>query len=97
MTVRYAAASGLRTLDFGDECIVFNPLSWDAHLLNAAAAAILEVLAERPQDLHEVESLLGELLTESERSQAGVHARRALDELAQLGLVRRLDDEPAAR
>jgi hypothetical protein len=30
---RYRAASGIRMLDFGDEFIVFNPLSWDAHLL----------------------------------------------------------------
>lgn len=97
MTVRYASASGFQALDFGDEWIVFNPLSWDAHLLNTAAAAILELLAERPHSVAEVESVLGDLLTESERGSAAEHARRLLDELAQLGLVRQLHDDTASR
>jgi len=97
MTVRYAAASGSRALDFGDEWIVFNPLSWDAHLLNIAAAAVLDLVAEAPRSLPEVETFLGELLTESEQDHAGEHARRVLEELAQLGLVRRIHDDTIDR
>lgn len=88
MTVRYTAAEGIRVLDFGDESVVFNPLSWDAHLLNAAAAGILDLLGEGPRSASELEIILREVLLESERPQAALHAQRLLQELAQLGLVR---------
>jgi len=96
MTVRYAAADGIRVLDFGDESVVFNPLSWDAHLLNAAAAAVLDLLAQGPRSAGELEAFLREALLESERPQAAMHAQRLLQELAQLGLVRQLREEAFA-
>jgi PqqD family protein of HPr-rel-A system len=88
MTLRYAAVEGIRAFDFGDESIVFNPLSWDAHLLNAAAAAVLDLLAGGARTAGEVEDYLRDLLVDTERAEAASHARRLLDELAQLGLVR---------
>jgi PqqD family protein of HPr-rel-A system len=92
MTLRYAAVEGIRALDFGEECVVFNPLSWDAHLLNGAAAAVLELLTGGAQTEEEVAAYLAELLVESERSEALPHGQHLLHELAQLGLVRTVDD-----
>ena len=76
-------------LDFGDEWIVFNPLSWDAHLLNAAAAAVLEQLSAQPQTEAEVTDYLRDLMIDAERAHALAYARRLIGELTQLGLVRR--------
>lgn len=90
MTVRYAAVAGIRALDFGEECIVFNPLSWDAHLLNAAAAMVLDRLTEGAQTLAEVERYLGDLLVDVERVDAAAHAQRLVGELEHLGLVHAL-------
>lgn len=96
MTLRYAAVEGIRAFDFGAESIVFNPLSWDAHLLNAAAAAVLDLLASGAHTTDEVEEYLRELLVESDRADAAQHARRLLDELDQLGLVRPLAVDASA-
>ncbi|MCX8113647.1 MAG: HPr-rel-A system PqqD family peptide chaperone [Burkholderiaceae bacterium] len=83
-------------LDFGDEFVVFNPLSWDAHLLNAAAAAVLDLLAEAPHTETDVAAFLQETLLDSEREAAPEHARQLLEELIRLGLVRTVDEEPVA-
>lgn len=87
MTDRYAAVEGIRSFDFGDEWIVFNPLSWDAHLLNAAAAIVLELLGGEAQSEAEIAAYLGDLLVDEERTAAPEHARRLIGELVQLGLV----------
>lgn len=87
MTDRYAAVEGIRALDFGDEWIVFNPLSWDAHLLNAAAAIVLDLLGAEAQSEDEVAAYLHDVLVEDERAAASEHAHRLIGELVQLGLV----------
>ena len=79
---------------FDDEIVVFNPLSWDVHVLNAAAAAVYEFLLEGRASPAEIESLLAELLVEEERGAAGDYARRVIGDLKGFGLVS--DDEPAA-
>ena len=79
---------------FDDELVVFNPLSWDVHVLNPAAAAIYEFLVEGPASRPEVESLLGELLVEGERGAAAAHAETVIGDLKSLGLL--ADDEPGA-
>jgi PqqD family protein of HPr-rel-A system len=88
VTDRYVAADGIRALDFGDEWVVFNPLSWDAHLLNAAAASVLEWLGGAARSEQDVESYLRDVLVDAEVASAGRHARRLLDDLVHLGLVR---------
>jgi PqqD family protein of HPr-rel-A system len=88
MADQYAAAPGVRMLDFGDEWIVFNPLSWDAHLLNAAAAVVLEQLSAQAQTESEVADYLRDLVTDAERAHALTYARRLIGELMQLRLVR---------
>ena len=81
---------------FEDESVVFNPNSWDAHLLNTAAVAVLDELAQGPRTVSEVELLLSEALLESERADASVHAMRLLHEFEQLGLAFRLKEDALA-
>ncbi len=90
MPDRYAAVPGIRTLDFGEEWLILNPLSWDAHLLNAAAAIVLELLGAEPQTEADVADYLRDVLVDAEQAEAPAHARRLIDELVQLGLVRPL-------
>lgn len=96
MSARFVAADGIRVLNFEDESIVFNPTSWDAHLLNAAAAAVLESLADGPRSVGDVEALLSEALSKEEQIDASEHARRLLHEFEQLGLVHGLEEESIA-
>jgi PqqD family protein of HPr-rel-A system len=88
MSLRFAAMEALRLREFDDGVIVFDPASWDAHLLNPAAAAILEMCMARPSSLQDIEVFLAQALSEEERSSACDHAERLLGELAELGLVR---------
>lgn len=96
VSARFVAADDIRILQFGDEAVVFNPMSWDAHLLNAAAVAVLDLLAEGPRCIDDVVVFLRETLREAEQSDASEHARKLLHEFELLGLVRRLKDEPLA-
>jgi PqqD family protein of HPr-rel-A system len=96
LAARFVAAKGLRVLNFEDESVVFNPTSWDAHLLNASAAAVLDLLAQGPRSVADVEVLLTEALLEAEQSDATGHAQRLLHEFEQLGLVRQLKEESIA-
>lgn len=91
MADRYAAATGIRTLDFGEEWVVFNPLSWDAHLLNAAAAIVLDLLGAEAQTEAEIAAYLRDVLVDAEQAAAPAHAHRLIGELVQLGLVHRVD------
>ena len=79
---------------FDDELVVFNPLSWDVHVLNPAAAAVYEFLLEASAGRAEIESLLEELLVDSERGAAAEHAQSVIGDLKSLGLL--ADDEPGA-
>jgi PqqD family protein of HPr-rel-A system len=90
MNHRYVAIEGIRALDFDDEWVVFNPQSWDAHLLNPAAVVVLELLGSAAQSEQEIEAYLRDVLIEAEKSAAAQHARRLLDELVQLGLAQRI-------
>ena len=88
---------GLRIRRFGDEALVFNPLTWETHLLNGVAVRVLDALSADPRaedrlveevcgpegDPEEAESLRGEI-------------GRFLRELGSLGLaesVHGLEDE----
>jgi PqqD family protein of HPr-rel-A system len=93
---RFVASRGLRILDLGDEAVVFDDRSWDAHLLNAAASAVLDLLLQAPHSAREIEDFLREALRPEEQSEASGHARRLLAELASLGLVCRAGEDPGA-
>jgi PqqD family protein of HPr-rel-A system len=85
--VPYTAVDGLRIRELDGEAVVFEPVSWDAHLLNPAAVAVLELLIEAPRNEHQVAMFLHEALSPEERSRADEHAHRLLADLQSLGLV----------
>ncbi len=82
-----ATAGPLRSAELEDGLAVFNPVSWDTHLLNSAAAVVLRCIEEAPRTESEVVLLLEELLDEESRPQAVNHARAVLADLQRLGLI----------
>ena len=96
--MRFALApSATRLETVGRHLIVFDEASWDTHVLNAAAGAMLLSIAEAPRTVDELTALLEELLRESERPQAGAHARATLDQLHALGLIAPAGSPPGSR
>lgn len=78
-------------LRFDDEALVFNPASWETHLLNASAALVLDALVAGPRS---VEEIVGAVAAQVDaRGEAAVPAGFAeqvselLGQLASLGLV----------
>jgi PqqD family protein of HPr-rel-A system len=55
---RIARHPDLRILRFDDESLVFNPVLWHTHFLNAAGALILDCLDEAPATPRELEAAL---------------------------------------
>jgi PqqD family protein of HPr-rel-A system len=85
----YELAPAVRVVLLDDEAVVFNPFSWETHVLNAAAALVLERIVAGPCHASEVEALLAEALDPSERAQAASHAERLLHDLGSLRLIKR--------
>ena len=81
------APSATRLETVGRHLIVFDELSWDTHVLNEAAGALLLSMAEAPRTMREVAALLADLLTESERPRADAYAQATVEQLRSLGLV----------
>jgi PqqD family protein of HPr-rel-A system len=84
----FALKGPVRSVELDDGSAVFNPISWDTHLLNGAASAVLQFIEEAPRAEGEVVALLEELLDADSRPQAASHAAAVLEELQRLGLVR---------
>jgi len=84
---RYALSPGVRIQRLDDDAIVFNPFSWETHLLNPAAALVLEYAGSGDCTETGVVELLAEVLDDTERPHAGQHARQLLDELVNLRLL----------
>ena len=81
-------AADVEALRFRDGAIVFNPLSWDTHLLNESAFQILDALgrgASRPETL--VQRIVGDRLSQDDPRVAQVET--CLEEMESLGLVTR--------
>ena len=76
-----------RALRFDDETVVFNPLSWDTHILNAAAAAVFDYIADAPRSPQDIEAFLAEALASDQRDQCAEHAARLVRDLMALGLI----------
>ena len=75
-------------IDFEDEIVVFNALSWDVHVLNPAASLVYELLLESPRSLQELESVLAEALSQDQKAETPAHVERLVSDLESLGLVR---------
>lgn len=87
MEVRYTADRGVRLRDLDDATLAFAPLSWDVHILNPAAAAVLRACVASPQDRRSIARLLAELTDVVGTAQAQQQSADLLDELARLGLL----------
>ena len=85
---KFALTGPLRSAELDDGSAVFNPISWDTHLLNGAATAVLQFIDEAPRTESEIVLLLEELLESGSRPQAASHTTSVLDELQRLGLIR---------
>ena len=94
---RYALAPEVRLRRVDDDAVVFNPFSWETHLLNPAAALVLEQSALGDCTETGVAEVLAEVLDESERPHAEQHARQLLDELVSLRLLVETTARPDAR
>ncbi len=60
MSWRIPAGQVLRIHTWQDECVVFNDLSGDTHLLGSAAATVLAALNSSPADSGQLAALLAD-------------------------------------
>jgi PqqD family protein of HPr-rel-A system len=74
---------------FDDGALVFNPLTWETHLVNPAAMQILDALRAAPRDTAALTDVLvaGRELDHAERATYAAQVGAALAEMAVLGLV----------
>jgi PqqD family protein of HPr-rel-A system len=93
---RYALSPDVRIRRLDDDAIVFNPHSWETHLLNPAAALVLELSGSDDCTVASVADILAEVLDDAERPRAAEHARQLLNELVGLRLLVELAAEPDA-
>jgi len=70
-----------------DEAVVFNPTSWETHVLNPAASLVLARAQSGECAVADIEQLLCDVLDQGERLRAGEHAERVLRELVSLRLI----------
>jgi PqqD family protein of HPr-rel-A system len=88
---RLVDPSGIRIRRFGDEALVFNPLSWETHLLNGVAMRVLDALAEGPRaDTELVAELFGSDPRAGEPRSMRDEIASFLGELDGLGLAERV-------
>lgn len=75
---------------FDDEYLVFNPLSWDTHMLNQSAASVLEALRASPCSFAELTAGW----SEPESDDLSVHpVATLLHELETMGLVEQVGSD----
>ena len=92
--LRVKAVEDVRLVDFDGDAVAFNPFSWETHLLNPAAALVIEMVAAAPCSESDVAQMLADVLEASERPRAADHARRVLRELIGLRLLDECEVEP---
>jgi PqqD family protein of HPr-rel-A system len=85
---RLVDPSGIRIRRFGDDALVFNPVTWETHLLNGVGMRVLEALSTGPKDETE---LVAEMFATDGGGEAVAAKReeiaRFLDELGKLELA----------
>jgi len=85
---RFTGHPDVRVERFGDEAVVFNPLSWETHLLNETAAHVVEALRRGPSDAESLAADLTAALDPEVSPEAYVaQIEGLLEELEGLGLV----------
>ncbi|MGH6689679.1 MAG: HPr-rel-A system PqqD family peptide chaperone [Gammaproteobacteria bacterium] len=92
---RLVDPSGIRIRRFGDDALVFNPVTWETHLLNGVGMRVLDALSTGAKDEAE---LVAEIFTTDGGSEAIAAKRdeiaRFLDELGKLELAEPNDGSP---
>jgi len=76
---------GLRLARFDSEAVVFNPVSWQTHLLNDTAAYALEALMSGPQTFDDIVTAVLGNVTPPDHTVEMIQS--LLAELEALGLV----------
>jgi PqqD family protein of HPr-rel-A system len=85
---RLVDPSGLRIRRFGDDALVFNPVSWETHLLNDLGMRVLDALASGARREPElVAAVYGSAPRDADFAARHDELARFLDELGMLGLV----------
>jgi len=84
----------VRVVRFGAEAVVFNPLSWETHLLNETAAHVVESLRRGPRSVEELASaLVADLESESAPEVYTDQIAVLMEELEAFGLAVRARSE----
>jgi len=86
---RFTDALNVRVQWFDGEAVLFNPISWDTHLLNVAAGLIVEQLLVRDCEVDEIADALLAEGAELDPDAGSMHQQIAslLNQLQRLGLV----------
>ncbi len=92
----YRAAPALQVVDYDEESVVFNPITWDTHVLNAAAAEVLSMCTGIGCTVEQIAQALTLWLQADEAPQALDHAIQTVDVLKALKLVDELTQDEAA-
>ena len=78
---------GLKVARFDREALVFNPVSWQTHLLNDSAVRALEALRSGPRSLAELAAAIRGDADAGDRGEELRVSEALLAELLTLGLV----------
>ena len=100
MRWRFTNHPDVRVIRFGDEAVVFNPLSWETHLLNQTAAHVVDSLRRGSQSAWELAAALTEDLDPECAPEAySEQIERLMEELEGFGLAVResVEDDNAGR
>ena len=88
MTRRFALSPAAQRIEsIGDHVAVFNTSSFETHLCNETAGALLELIADAPRRVDELAARLAQWLVPEQRGRAAMHVEALLEQLMSLGLV----------
>jgi PqqD family protein of HPr-rel-A system len=74
-------------LRLDDEALVFNPLSWETHLLNESASLVLDALLEGPRSVEEIVARAREVADAVLPDDFAAQVGELLGQLESLGIV----------
>ena len=74
-------------LRFDDETLVFNPATWETHLLNESASLVLGALLEGPRSVDEIVATVTEVSDAAVPDGFAEQVGELLGQLESLGLV----------
>ena len=94
---RLVDPSGIRIQRFDDDALVFNPITWETHLLNGVGMRVLDALAAGPRrEVELVAELYGGDADDADFASKRDEIARFLDDLATLGLAEAVEEAAGA-